>query len=112
MTISLALLSGEMAWEARSGLKHLSVSDSFFKLRWRNGLGSPFGFETQKFLERRKQKEKGEMAWEARSGLKHRSFKPTPELEFVGEMAWEARSGLKRHKNISSLYPQQWRNGL
>src|SRR6266496_2307491 len=27
-------------------------------------------------------------------------------------MAWEARSGLKRHKNISSLYPQLWGNGL
>ncbi len=39
-----------MAWEARSGLKH-TLSPSFLNyFACRNGLGSPFGFETSQSL--------------------------------------------------------------
>jgi len=37
-----------MAWEARSGLKPTRIPYSDFFFSWLNGLGSPFGFETQK----------------------------------------------------------------
>ncbi len=35
-----------MAWEARSGLKHRLGSRLVLVLIWLNGLGSPFGIET------------------------------------------------------------------
>src|SRR6266487_2232401 len=62
---------GEMAWEARSGLKPVGAFSS-----WASSI-------------------KGEMAWEARSGLKHYIVTKMTRLALAGEMAWEARSGLK-----------------
>ena len=87
--------AGEMAWEARSGLKRKAervykaciakgrnglgspfgietsrLAQSGSSKRWRNGLGSPFGIETSRQLRSVVNGLRGEMAWEARSGLK------------------------------------------
>jgi len=35
-----------MAWEARSGLKHIDATMMLVHSQWLNGLGSPFGIET------------------------------------------------------------------
>ena len=35
-----------MAWGARSGLKLIANTSTIDKVRWLNGLGSPFGIET------------------------------------------------------------------
>src|SRR6266487_6721969 len=98
-----------MAWEARSGLKPLNPprrttiakrrnglgspfgfettkANLVFPLKelWRNGLGSPFGFETDLCLMTDCPCFGGEMAWEARSGLK---LGQTVRFELFGQMA-------------------------
>src|SRR5439155_158265 len=40
---------GQMAWEARSGLKIQGASSPDGCMEWLNGLGSPFGFETRQY---------------------------------------------------------------
>src|SRR6266571_2990109 len=42
----------------------------YYECHWRNGLGSPFGFETIQLIGPDGRTKTGEMAWEARSGLK------------------------------------------
>src|SRR6266704_1661521 len=70
----MVIAQGEMAWEARSGLKlTLIVLLAMLTVR-RNGLGSPFGFETKDMPSHHEWTREGEMAWEARSGLKPKKF--------------------------------------
>ncbi len=61
---------GETAWEARAGLKQVSLKRRPEHHPGRTGLGSPCGIETPHTLGWSCSTRTGEMAWEACAGLK------------------------------------------